>query len=72
MIEEKRENRGEQPEDQVNIQEILFRYLIKTAIILIYSPMERKCFEHCSPKNYVNVFTINGCSHLTLPDCTVR
>lgn len=28
MIEEKRENRGEQPEDQVNIQEILFRYLI--------------------------------------------
>ena len=28
MIEEKRENRGEQPEEQVNIQEILFRYLI--------------------------------------------
>ena len=28
MVEEKRENRGEQPEEQVNIQEILFRYLI--------------------------------------------
>ena len=28
MIEEKRENRGEQPEELVNIQEILFRYLI--------------------------------------------
>ena len=28
MIEEKIENRGEQPEGQVNIQEILFRYLI--------------------------------------------
>ena len=28
MIEEKRENRGEQPEEQVDIQEILFRYLI--------------------------------------------
>ena len=28
MIGEKRENRGEQPEEQVNIQEILFRYLI--------------------------------------------
>ena len=27
MIEEKRD-RGEQPEEQVNIQEILFRYLI--------------------------------------------
>ena len=28
MIGEKRENRGEQPEEQVDIQEILFRYLI--------------------------------------------
>ena len=28
MIEEKRENRGEQPEEQVNIQEILFRCLV--------------------------------------------
>ena len=28
MIEEKREKRGEQSEEQVNIQEILFRYLI--------------------------------------------
>lgn len=28
MVEEKRENRGEQPEEQVSVQEILFRYLI--------------------------------------------
>ena len=42
------------------------------ALILIYSPMERKCFGKCSSKNYVNIFTLNGCSHLTPPDCTVR
>ena len=28
MIEEKKEKRGEQPEEQVNIQEFFFRYLI--------------------------------------------
>ena len=51
MIEEKREKRGEQSEEQVNIQEILFRYLILALVRGFSNCMYRLCMGVLATSN---------------------